>query len=303
MKIIFYDSPGKRVVTELVKAALEKGLRKHASHMIPYAHDFVSGKTNIDSSEAVIVFGISNEARVVVAECKGLGKPYFIVDKGYIRRKSRGDIEHNAYWRMSPNSMHPEFNLSSGAMPLERWHRLKLELEKTRTGKGSGYILLIAPALRVFNFLGLCTNVSSLSKFFDEVAVKVLAITDRHVVFRGKLDSKMAFTKEGWQFSPKQVSHSLSGRTIESDIQGASIVVTHTTNAGVRAVMAGVPVVELGVGVVKPLAETDLGKINNPKRYTEEERERFFHWLAWQQWTLAEMISGEAWAYFKPQIL
>lgn len=300
MDVVFYDSPGKRAVTILIQAALEKGLHRHGDRMAPYHHDVVSGKTNIDGSEVVIIFGISNEARDIVAECRLLNKPFVIIDKGYTRRKSLGDIEHNAYWRVSMNSLHPQFS-SLERVSEERWRKLQVSLGKIREDR-DGYILLIAPALRVFTFLGL-GNLNTMSAFFYGVAAVIVSANgSRPMKFRGKSDSKMATTREGWQFAPEGFSSAL-GSTIEEDLADASLVVTHTTNAGVRAVMSGVPVLELGCGVVRSLAETCLDKISNPRKYTEEERWRFMCWLACQQWTLAEMASGEAWEHLRQKVL
>ena len=301
MDVVFYDSPGKRAVTQLVQAALEEGTRRHGDPMVPYWRDPISGATNIGGAGAVVILGISNEARDIVAECRALAKPFVIVDKGYTRRKSRGDIEHNAYWRVSVNALHPEFSLDSVSSAEGRWRMLSIEPEKIRRDS-AGYVLLIAPALRVFTFLGL-GDLSALHLFFEQVAARLSLLTSKALRFRGKLDAKMSLTKEGWQFALGRGSHTKKENTIAQDIAGASLIVSHTTNAGVRAVVAGVPVVELGCGVVRPLAETNPDKVNNPRRYTENERERFLRWLAWQQWTLAELASGEAWAHLRPQIL
>ena len=137
-----------------------------------------------------------------------------------------------------------------------------------------------------------------MKEYFAAIAETVLTLTQKKIHFRGK-------TEQGrWQFTlamGERISLCSSEETIRSSLTHAACVITHTTNAGVSAVLAGIPVLELGEGVVKPLAEINLGNVGSPKRYTEEERRKFLNWLAYQQWTLAELASGEAWAYLRLQ--
>lgn len=304
MRIVVYDSPGKRAVTLLVQTSLEMGLRVHGDHAVPY-----KDQESIEAADAAVIIGISNEARDVVKQCRRAGKSFIIIDKGYTRRKSRGDIEHNAYWRTGINALHTEFPVySDKPCPHERWESLGLSLGKIREHGRGGYVLVVGTAIRVFGFLGMApvpgpTGSRVMEKYFDAVIRHILAVTPLPIRLRNKIATvPLSGSKFAKQRSDR-VSPCPDGNTIEKDLSGAAVVVAHTTNAGVRAVMAGVPVVELGVGVVKPLAETNLSNTGNPRRYTEEERERFFRWLAWQQWTLAEIKSGEAWANLRPRLL
>jgi len=69
----------------------------------------------------------------------------------------------------------------------------------------------------------------------------------------------------------------------------AAVVVTWNSNTGVDALLAGKPVVALGDGAMaSPLAARELGGQCNP------DREAWAHALAWKQWTLEEIRSGEA---------
>ena len=248
--------------------------------------------------DAAVVFGIRSCARQVVARYRAAGKPFLIVDKGYTRRKSRGHIEINAYWRVGVNGLHSAVPAKT-LYPEGRFEKLRMDVQPLIGEKGNGYVLILPPARKIFLFLDL-GDLEYMKRFFAQVAKRVLDLTKRMVHFRGK-------TEQGrWQFTlemSERVSLCSEEQTIRQSVAGAACVITHTTNAGVSALLAGVPVIELGCGVVKPLAEMDLDKVSNPRRYTEEERREFLNWLAYQQWTLAEIASGEAWAYLRPQLL
>lgn len=293
--VVFYGEDHSRA--RLTATALEIGMRGYGDNLSLHSLKEYDGKVDGD---AAIIFGIRSFARQIVAAYHAAGKSFLIMDKGYTRRKSLGNIEHNNYWRVGVNALHTQFSVKSVLVHSSgRFEKLGIALLPIKKEKEDGYVLILPPARKIFLFLDR-GDLKAMKAYFARVAKTVLAVTDKKVRFRGK-------TEQGrWQFTLEMSDRILSypsGQTIRQDIAGASVVVTHTTNAGVQAVIAGVPVVELGYGVVKPLTETDLANVGNPRRYTEAERWRFVCWLAWQQWTLAELASGEAWEYLRPQIL
>lgn len=103
-----------------------------------------------------------------------------------------------------------------------------------------------------------------------------------HVVFRphprghsGRMKIKGAETRTG---------------DLAEALAGAKFVVTFNSNTGVDAVVAGVPAIVMDEGgMAYPVAGHRLGEIVRP------EREAWAHRLAWCQWRLDEMRSGEAW--------
>lgn len=301
VEVVCYDSPGKRAVTLMVQAFLEKGLKRHGDRVA-----FYGGLKSLESAAAVAIIGISNEARDVVKQCRKAGKSFFVIDKGYMRRKSRGDIEHNAYWRVGVNALHTEFSTGQ-TLPPDRWERLDVCPGKIREPGEGNYVLVICSSIRLCSFLGLIPSVGqagavAFEQYFNHVIRQVLAATPLPVRLRNKVSS---VSISGGMFAKQRndrVSVCPPVNTMEEDLCGAAVAVEHSTNAGVYAILAGVPIVELGEGVVKPLAETDLSKVATPKHYTEEERARFLAWLAWQQWTMAEMASGEMWDYVKGRL-
>ena len=75
------------------------------------------------------------------------------------------------------------------------------------------------------------------------------------------------------------------------DLEGAWACVIWASSAGLHALLAGVPVFrEAPHWVAAPASETDLGAIDSPRR---PERLSAFERLAWHQWSVAELSSGE----------
>jgi hypothetical protein len=68
--------------------------------------------------------------------------------------------------------------------------------------------------------------------------------------------------------------------TLQEAMQGASLVVTYNSNAGVDALLAG-----------KRIHVEDCGSM----AWQVGDRETWAHQLAWRQWSMAEIESGAAW--------
>jgi hypothetical protein len=80
---------------------------------------------------------------------------------------------------------------------------------------------------------------------------------------------------------------------LHEDLADARYVVTLNSNTGVEALAYGRPVVTCDEGAMAyPITSHDVAYAIIPGY---EERQRWFHELAWKQWTLSEMESGECW--------
>ena len=82
----------------------------------------------------------------------------------------------------------------------------------------------------------------------------------------------------------------LSTAPIADDLARCGGAVTFNSNSGVEAVLAGVPTVTGDEGAVAwPVTSHEVGTWCRPTR------EAWAHRLAWCQWTLDEIASGDAW--------
>lgn len=79
--------------------------------------------------------------------------------------------------------------------------------------------------------------------------------------------------------------------TLDEALAGAGVVVTYNSNSAVDAVLAGVPAITMDEGSMAwPVTTHDLAAV--PVR---PDREAWAARLAWCQWSLEEMRSGECW--------
>jgi hypothetical protein len=110
-------------------------------------------------------------------------------------------------------------------------------------------------------------------------------------------------TRRGWRVvqRPKATARSAPQEPIALALQACSLLVTHHSNCAVDAVIAGVPVwAHAGVGrLVSPTLCPEPG---NTMCLTMKRRRAFLADVAYAQWTVAEMRSGEAWAFIGEHI-
>ena len=79
-------------------------------------------------------------------------------------------------------------------------------------------------------------------------------------------------------------------------------MVTFGSNACFDAVLQGIPSVVIGNGVAKPISSVSIGAIESPYLAKDGERAQWLHRLAYCQWSMAEMASGEAWPHIRRMI-
>ena len=82
------------------------------------------------------------------------------------------------------------------------------------------------------------------------------------------------------------------GGTLQQAFDGAGLVVTFNSNTAVESVLAGVPTIAVDEGSMAwPVTGRALDEVVRP------DREAWATALAWKQWTLDEIRTGDCWAH------
>ena len=98
---------------------------------------------------------------------------------------------------------------------------------------------------------------------------------------------------------PAPLGVPLSEGTLEDAMAGASLVVTYNSNTGVESVLAGVPTMAADIGSMAwPM--TSHAPEDEP---VTPDRTAWAARLAWCQWSLDEMRSGECWTHVGEEML
>lgn len=234
-------------------------------------------------ADVAVFYGMSGNLRRVFDDYRAAGLVAVYVDLGYWGRRGSGS-RYTGFHKVSVNARHPT------AYFQRRRHdgsRAAVHNVTLRPWRDAGkHIVLAGMGQKASEFEGYRYE------DWERRTLKALqAVTDRPIVFRPKPNCRVAQPIEGTIFSPPTQS-------IESALVGCHAVVTHHSNVGVDAIVAGVPVF-CEEGVATPLALRDLGLIERP--ITPESREQWVADIAWTQWCLAEMADGAAWRYLKDE--
>lgn len=209
----------------------------------------------------------------LMLKAQRLGRTVYYGDKGYFGR--------DRYYRVTRNGLQalgPQPPVPGGAARRRAEAVLHANGVRAVPWRDDGRHVLVCPSGDVH--AGLMRragyDVGDQAAWTDDVLAQLAARTDRDVRVR---------TKEDYR----------AGRPLAADLEDCWAVVAYTSNVALEAVMAGVPAFVLGPAAAAHLGRTDLTRIEDPARPTQEERWEAALSLAAQQWTLDEMACGVAW--------
>lgn len=197
-------------------------------------------------------------------------KNYAYFDLGYWDRER--------YYRWSMNGWSP--SLKRG-MPPDRFQSLGLTVSPWR--KPCGEIVVAGATMKASSEHGLRYQE------WETNAVQRLQGLGKRVVYRPKPNDKFATPIPGAAFDRRPISEALAS---------AHGWVTHHSNSAVDALLAGVPVhCETGAASHFSVPMETMG---DPELLAG--REQFLYDVAWLQWTLEEMRSGETWKHIRSML-
>jgi len=228
-----------------------------------------------------------NFADRVIDKCRHLGKPVLVIDSGYIRR--------GEYYAVGLGGINYEADFKNANSPADRFNALGVEIKPWR--EGGEYVLLCGQ--RVIDITLPCKPPQWAAVMRDVVR----SVTDLPILYRPYPSEPKVYSR---------IDGTLPSRgSLEDDLADAALLVTHTSNVVIQALLEGIPCVTTGKGVadrvvsigLKPEPEPPLptwarGKaalirhVLDAPRHTLPDRVPFFHDLAYAQWTKDEMESG-----------
>jgi len=217
----------------------------------------------------VFMYGCLRGLLPTLLQAQQLGRTWWYADNGYFRRG-----HYDGYYRVTKNAFQHD---GRGEGNSDRFDALDIPIQPW---KKNGQHVVVCPPSRLW---------ASLNRFDADAwlknTIKVLkAHTDRNLVARVKMS---------WS-DVKSSSVSL-----HVDLQNAWALVTHSSNAAVEALIAGIPVFCTDPCAAQCMGLTDITKIETP--IYPDDRVRWASVLANNQWTLDEMSNGLCWEMLKEQ--
>lgn len=212
-----------------------------------------------EDGRALAVWGQIWAALEVIPRAAAAKRRFWQIDNGYWR--SRWVCE-DCYFRLSYRGLSANYWPDA---PAERGALLREQLKPWR--KQGHHVVIALPSLSYGQAMGIDT-----APWIKSIEARVMAATDRPIIVRRKEEP----------------------RPISEDLNRAWALVTHSSNACVDAVLAGIPAfVEPGAPTA-PLGNTDIAKLECPEL---DDRDAVINSLMAQQFTLPEMQNGTAYRY------
>jgi hypothetical protein len=227
---------------------------------------------------AAVLWGFTTPCQQVVRACEEAGIPWVFMDNGYQLR--------GTHFKVTINSRHPDLYLMSMDRPGTRFKEWGVTIKPWQRSTSTSPIIVAGMSPKAAWSFGFG---------FEEYERKVISslqkVTKRPIIYRPKIsNSPGAKPIDGTSFSGKE--------PIASVLAKAHCVVTHHSNVGCDALLAGVPVfTRCGAARSISMGDDKLNLIEEPLYL--KTREQWAYNLAYCQWSAPEMVSGACWEYMK----
>ena len=206
------------------------------------------------------------------------------------------DPSDNDYWRMGWNHFmfqKGKFGFTENPSP-DRFNKLQseLDIDLKHWKQGGDYILITMQSPNDASLFGL-----DVTQWAKDVVHDLSKITDMDIKVRPHPQTKPKHLSIilDQEFNADIIDPTKS--TIYDDIQDAYCVVTYTSGSAIDCIVSGTPVIALHpASMAWPVAGHSLQDVLNPPKPA---RENYLYNLAYAQWNIEEMRSGEAWEHLK----
>jgi len=222
----------------------------------------------------VFMFGCLRGLLPTLRQAQREGRDWLYGDNGYFRPGRR--ISDKGFYRITRNAMQHD---GSGDFPPNRWEALKMPPIAPWRKTGS-HIVVCPPARLLAGILDFDADA-----WLADTLAKLRAATDRQLRVRRKMSWKEVMAN--------------AGPTLAEDLLDCWALVTHSSNAAVEALLAGVPAFCTNRCAAYRMTLHDPEQIETPAM--PEDREQWVWNLAANQWNLEEMRNGICWRELREQ--
>lgn len=240
------------------------GLQRHGiAAEVQHCHQY-------QPSDLAVFWG-ARPVQIMTAQRKA-GLDYLIVERGYVRREE--------YVSLGFNGLNGQADFLNADSPPDRWLKLGVEMKSWKLG--GDYILLCGQIPGDASLHGI-----PVQQEYTRLAIE-LANMHRRPVY--------------WRPHPLRATRlrvPLEAHTgpLDEALAGAWCIVTLSSNVAVDATLSGTPAITMDArSMAYPITRHDLMYSLIPWR---PDRRQWAYNLAYAQWNMDEVASGEAWAHLR----
>ena len=225
-------------------------------------------------TQPVLVRGIANGK--ICNHARSLGRDYYFMESGYLGNypSHQNDGGKKIYHRIVKNAMQQDRMLD---VPDDRWQALcRFNNDLTYAGwrTPGSKILVVAPSQKPCKYYGIDRQ-----EWLAQTIEEIKKYTDREIIIREKTPR--------WERSQRTIYDALA-----NDVWA---IVTYNSIAALESVHYGIPAFALAPTAADPVCSKDLSQIETPFIPDENFVYKWLCSVAYGQFSLTEMLSGEAW--------
>lgn len=222
----------------------------------------------------VLIRGISSGK--IANQVQDMGQDYYFIETGYLGNYpcENNRTGRKIYHRIVKNAMQHSTIMD---VPDDRWQELvkfNPDLEYHGWRRTGSKILVVLSTEKPFQYYGEDKEV-----WLKKVVKTLKKNTDREIVFREKA-------------SRGERTNATIYDALKDDVYA---LVTYNSVAAVEAIQAGIPAFALAPTAADPVGNKDLTKIENPHMPDESVIQKWLNSIAYSQFSLDEIITGQAW--------
>lgn len=232
-------------------------------------------RTECDSIKGpILIRGISSGK--IADQHRARGEDYYFIETGYLGnyRCDNNRTGRKIYHRIVKNAMQHDSIMD---VPGDRWNQLvqfNPNLQYQGWRRTGSKILVVLSTDKPFQYYG-----EDRAKWVRKVKSILKKHTDREIVFRTKA-------------SRGERTNDTIYDALADDVYA---LVTYNSIAAVEAIQYGIPAFALAPTAADPVGNKDLTMIENPYMPAEDLVQKWLHSIAYSQFSLDEIITGDAW--------
>lgn len=282
MRVICYMTGTEREAR--LRTALLAGFARHGVRAdVVRTVDTTGPKPEYDLA---VFVGVRTKSMRVLAGARSIGQHTLMLDKGYFDR--------DRYHRFSVDNPQPTYISEINATPA-RFQKLHRFAPSYKRLGGERYVVYVESTQKYYTF----HNLGAVDDYTESVVARLRPLArdaGLQIIYRPRADQKS---------TPRTVAGTIRASphaSIHDLYRTAHCVVVHGSNAGVEAMLAGVPVVSLASSAENPihdLVNKGLGSLRDLIVPDREAVMKRCSQLAWCQFSRDEITSGFAWDHTK----
>lgn len=235
---------------------------------------FVDKKELKHYDEKIPVCFRSLTKRKLMRNLEKTNRDFYYIDNGYM-----GNANLKKYWfRIVKNDIQHVGRFQE--VPKDRWDGMVsvapwLKYNGRRDAPKDGNILLVTPSGKPCDFYNINKD-----KWLQDTITLIKKYTDRPIIVRHKVLRK-----------ERIANNSIGAQCLRDNIWA---VVTYNSIAALEAVHFGIPAFTMAPHAGDIICNTDISKLEEPFYPDEIMVHKFWHWIAYCQYTPFEMMNGKA---------